>query len=112
MRNTSHLAGFAKARDLPYFLQNIGNIGCVRALQLAPTADLLDGFKQGTVTWEEYEKRFNNILEQRKPEETFPKQLLEDGCLLCSEDKPDNCHRRLVAEYFRDKLTNIEIEHL
>jgi len=27
------------------------------------------------------------------------KEKIEGGCLLCSEDKPHHCHRRLVAEY-------------
>jgi len=27
-----------------------------------------------------------------------------EGCLLCSEDKPHHCHRRLVAEYLKESL--------
>ncbi|EPE0459056.1 DUF488 family protein [Pseudomonas aeruginosa] len=32
--------------------------------------------------------------------------------LLCSEDKPHHCHRRLVAEYLAGKWPNVEIVHL
>jgi uncharacterized protein (DUF488 family) len=38
--------------------------------------------------------------------------MLDDGCLLCSEDKPHHCHRRLVAEYLNAKWGGISIEHL
>jgi len=32
--------------------------------------------------------------------------------LLCSEESPQHCHRRLIAEYLREKWDNIEIKHL
>jgi hypothetical protein len=31
---------------------------------------------------------------------------------LCSEEKPHHCHRRLVAEYFKEKWENVLIEHV
>jgi len=37
---------------------------------------------------------------------------MDGGCLLCSEDKPHQCHRRLVAEYLRERWGDVEIEHL
>jgi len=36
-------------------------------------------------------------------------------CLLCSEPKPDMCHRRLAAEHLRDRWAGsvqVEIIHL
>ena len=47
-----------------------------------------------------------------KKENVIEQGVLEDACLLCSEDKPHYCHRRLVAEYLREYWGNIEIEHL
>jgi uncharacterized protein (DUF488 family) len=38
--------------------------------------------------------------------------LIANGCLLCSEDKPDHCHRRLVAEYLKDHWGDVQICHL
>jgi uncharacterized protein (DUF488 family) len=32
--------------------------------------------------------------------------------LLCSEATADQCHRRLVAEYLRDRWGDVEIIHL
>ena len=37
---------------------------------------------------------------------------LNNSCFLCSEPTPERCHRRLVAEYFKEKFGNIEIKHL
>jgi len=51
-------------------------------------------------------------MRSREIEATAPKDILSDSCLLCSEDKPQRCHRRLVAEYLREKWGNVEIVHL
>jgi uncharacterized protein (DUF488 family) len=48
----------------------------------------------------------------RQIEKKVDKKLMEGGCLLCSEATPEHCHRRLVAEYLRDKWGGIEIVHL
>ncbi|MDI9404840.1 MAG: DUF488 family protein [Limnohabitans sp.] len=34
------------------------------------------------------------------------------GCLLCSEHKPHQCHRRLVVEYLRNKWGDLDAAHL
>ena len=36
-----------------------------------------------------------------KCQDTISREVLAEGCLLCSEDKPHHCHRRIVAEYFK-----------
>ena len=38
--------------------------------------------------------------------------MVDGDCLLCSEEKADNCHRRLVAEYFAKKNKDYNIYHL
>ncbi|HEX5337516.1 MAG TPA: DUF488 family protein [Gallionella sp.] len=40
------------------------------------------------------------------------RELLDGRCLLCSEDKPHHCHRRLVAEYLKQHWGDVEIVHL
>lgn len=111
LNNKSQLAGFAKRDDLSYFAETICGIGYQHIPDLAPTQDILDGFKKRKGSWEEYEEKFLRLMAQRRIEEINP-ELLDGGCLLCSEDKPHNCHRRLVAEYLRDKWGDVEIEHL
>jgi uncharacterized protein (DUF488 family) len=112
LNNTSQLAGFAKKEDLVYFLKKIGDIDYTHRPELAPTQDIMDAFKKKKGSWEIYEKQFRALLTQRAVEDTIPRKMLDGACLLCSEEKPQECHRRLVAEYFRDKWPEIEIVHL
>ena len=62
-------------------------------------------------SWSEYEEKFLDLMAKRRIEE-LDRDALDGGCLLCSEDKPHHCHRRLVAEYLRDKWGGVEIVHL
>jgi uncharacterized protein YeaO (DUF488 family) len=80
--------------------------------QLAPTQDILTAYKTNKGDWGIYERQFLKLMEERKIEETIPPEKLDGGCLLCSEEKPHHCHRRLVAEYLRGKWENVEIEHI
>jgi uncharacterized protein (DUF488 family) len=112
LNNTSQLAGFAKQDDLRYFLWAIGRIDYVHCLDLAPTKEILDAFKKNKADWSLYEKDFLMLLSGRKAEERISPALLQEACLLCSEEKPSHCHRRLVAEYLSEKWGNVEIVHL
>ena len=112
LNNVSQLAGFAKRKDLAYFLKEIANIDYIHLLDLAPTKDILDNYKKKKSDWETYEKSFLDLMRKRQIEKKISPEILDDSCLLCSEAKPHNCHRRLVAEYLQNKLGNISISHL
>ena len=112
LHNVSQLAGFAKRDDLRYFLKAICAIDYVHRPELAPTDVLLDDYKKLKGEWSTYEQRFLELMASRHIEETVPSASLEDACLLCSEDKPHHCHRRLVAEYLNRKWGGVEIVHL
>lgn len=113
LNNVSQLAGFAKRDDLRYFAQAICQIDYVHVPELAPTQDILDAFKKHGGDWDEYARLFLELMEERRIEETVAPELLHRGCLLCSEDKPDNCHRLLVAQYLQQKWDrNMSITHL
>lgn len=112
LNNISQLAGFAKRSDLKYFLKKIGNIEYVHLLDLAPTKDILDGYKKNGEDWQTYEKQFLQLISDRKIEKKVSPELLDGACLLCSEATPHHCHRRLVAEYLSQKLGTITIHHL
>ena len=114
LNNRSQLSGFAKQKDLQFFLREISKIDYLHLPQLAPTQDILDAFKKKKGTWEAYERSFLALMLSRKIEEEFQPELFDNACLLCSEHKPHHCHRRLVAEYLRAKWggIKIEIEHL
>lgn len=112
LNNTSQLAGFAKSDDLQYFLKAIANIDYVHIPELCPTQEMLDAFKKSKGSWGDYERDFNRLIEKRRISETVPRALLDGACLLCSEDTPEHCHRRLVAEHLRERWRDVEIVHL
>lgn len=112
LNNVSQLAGFAKRKDLEYFLQEIADIEYIHLLDFAPTKDLLNSYKKKQSDWQTYETSFLNLIEKRQIENKVTSDILDGGCLLCSEAEPHYCHRRLVAEYLNNKLGNINIYHL
>ena len=112
LNNVSQLAGFAKKDDLAYFLNEICEMEYVHLPELAPTKKILDDYKKRQGDWSTYENRFLELMKERRIEQTVPKKLVADGCLLCSEDKPHHCHRRLVAEYLKRYWGDVEVCHL
>jgi len=113
LSNVSQLAGFAKQKDLKYFLSKFGGIEYVHLLDLAPTKDILDDYKKQRISWADYEEKINYLIAERQIEKKISPALLDNGCLLCSEAKPHCCHRRLVAEYLQQKLdVAIKVHHL
>ncbi|WP_311769523.1 DUF488 family protein [Microcystis aeruginosa] len=59
-----------------------------------------------------YEQKFRQLISSRSIETKVSPDVINNACLLCSEAKPHNCHRRLVAEYLKDKWGNVNICHL
>lgn len=113
LNNLSQLAGFTKRDDLRYFTKAICGIEYIHVPELAPTSEILDPYKkQKNGDWALYERQFLDLMQQRRIEATMSPELLDGGCLLCSEEKPHHCHRRLVAEYLKEKWGNVEIEHI
>lgn len=115
LNNSSQLAGFAKGKDLEYFLEKIQGIRYKHDLKLSPTKEILNGYKKGTIQWEEYESEFIKLLNDRNIQQHIQLNYIKDLdslCLLCSEHIADNCHRRLVAEFIKSNFEDIEIIHL
>lgn len=113
LNNVSQLAGFAKRDDLKFFLREICNAEYTHQPVLAPEDKMLKAYKGGEMSWEDYERRFLDLMEKRRIEEAFSPQDLDGACLLCSEHKPHQCHRRLVVEYLNAHWsTKLEVRHL
>lgn len=113
LRNTSHLAGFAKKDDLKYFLKKIVDADYDHDTVLAPTDELLSAYRDKDITWDQYEERFRELMEQREIENHLkPGYFDKRTVLLCSEHKPDKCHRRLLVEYLAEAWGNVEAVHL
>jgi uncharacterized protein (DUF488 family) len=113
LKPDSQLSGFAKGRDLPYLLEK--TIGCVYQPfpQMAPSADILDQYRKDK-DWGTYAIAFTQLLADRDLIAQLDPQWWQSRrvCLLCSEHEPDQCHRRLVAEYISQQWTGVEIIHL
>ena len=112
LNNNSQLAGFSKKEDLAYFLKEIAGIEYVHLPDLAPTQDILDAYKKNKGDWGIYERAFLTLMTQREIEKRVQPDILQHGCLLCSEHLPHHCHRRLVAEYLNAKWGGIKTKHL
>jgi uncharacterized protein (DUF488 family) len=112
LNNVSQLAGFAKRDDLIFFLKELCNCEYRHIPDFAPTKEILDAYKKKKIDWAEYVRRFSKLIKDRKIEKEISAEDLNNSCFLCSEPTPEQCHRRLVAEYFKEKFGNIEIRHL
>ena len=107
----SQLAGFTKKDDLAYFLEELCGMDYVHLPILVPTETLLREYQDKLVDWTTYRRRFLNLMGRRRIEQNVPRKVISGACLLCSKGKPDNCHRRLVAEYLGRRRGDIEIRH-
>jgi uncharacterized protein (DUF488 family) len=113
LNNSSQLAGFTKAGDLPFFLKEICGAAYLHEPLLAPTQEMLDAFKKAKGSWEEYERRFLQLMAERKIEEKIDRNLFAaPTALLCSETTAEHCHRRLVLEYLQEKWGGLTVVHL
>ncbi|MBP8851189.1 MAG: DUF488 domain-containing protein [Breznakibacter sp.] len=113
LNNISQLSGFAKRDDLKFFLNELCGAEYVHSPELAPNKELLNAYKKGSMTWEKYEDKFLNLMAQRHIEKTIKPELLNQGCLLCSEHEPHMCHRRLVVQYLNENSNlDLKVKHL
>jgi uncharacterized protein YeaO (DUF488 family) len=62
--------------------------------------------------WAAYADRYLALLRQRNLQEKVRGTDLDSACLLCSEHRPEHCHRSLLAEYLREAAPQIEVVHL
>lgn len=113
LRADSQLSGFAKKKDLAFFLRNISGIEYQHSLDLAPSASMLDDYKKKKINWQQYEKLYVDLIKERAVESKLSIDGLGGTCLLCSESLPHQCHRRLAAEYLSKAFgSSVEIRHL
>ena len=113
LRPGGQLSGFAKGTDLRYFLDRLcGGCGYVHLPLLAPTPEILDGYRSDH-DWARYERRFAALMDERNVPGALDRALFAGNrvCLLCSEATPDQCHRRLVAQRLA-AAWNAKVVHL
>ena len=75
----------------------------------APEWSLVERWKSGRITWDEYIEEYTSMLDRRgikyalQTLETFDKVVF-----LCYEKPSDKCHRHLLAEYL-NKHHNLNV---
>jgi uncharacterized protein (DUF488 family) len=110
LNNSSQLAGFAKRDDLAFFVEALCDAEYVHEPRLAPTQELLDGFKKHKGAWNDYEEGFNTLLRERRIEDVLaPEFFAGPSVLLCSEATPEHCHRRLIVDYLQQVWPEVAI---
>lgn len=112
LNNVSQLAGFTKKNDLKYFLKVICDIEYQYLPQLTASKELLQAYRNEKLPWAEYEKTYLQLLEDRQVLKSLKPEDFDKACLLCSEEKPDHCHRRLAAEYFQKNWLDFKVNHI
>ena len=113
LRNDSQLAGFAKGDDLKFLLEKFLGMKYTYQPSLAPTKEMLKKYRSDK-NWDDYVVSFNKLMQEREMHIILKKIISDsDGvCLLCSEDIPKQCHRRLLAEYYKEFDNSVNIMHL
>ena len=113
LNNSSQLAGFSKQDDLRFFLKELCDAEYLHVPLLAPEQGMLDAYKKQKGDWNEYERRFLDLMNARHIEEHLDKSLFDvPAVLLCSEPTAEHCHRRLVLEYLQHHWNGLTINHL
>jgi uncharacterized protein (DUF488 family) len=113
LRPDGQLAGFAKRRDLPFFLAKLAGCDYSYNGMLSPSDEILDAYRADK-DWPAYVERFERLMDERDVPNVLDRSAFEAKrcCLLCSEASPVKCHRRLLAERMVRTWGDIEIVHL
>jgi uncharacterized protein (DUF488 family) len=111
INKSSQLAGFAKGSDLPYFLKVSADIKYESIESLAPTKDLLKQYRSKEISWGIFEELYLKQIRSSEVLNSLRPGDFDHACLLCSENSPEKCHRRLLAEEMQ-KQWDIQVVHL
>lgn len=100
LNNVSQLAGFSKYPDIDYLARVVLGAAYEHDLRLAPTQDLLDGYRKLKRGWDFYRSGYLALMKERNIPAALDRSAYEDNvtALLCTEPSFETCHRRLVAE--------------
>lgn len=79
---------------------------------LAPSLELLKGYKDEDISWQEYIPIFQREVLEGKAE--YVKELAEisaqrDVTILCYEKTSEKCHRRLLAQACKEYRSDLEV---
>ena len=109
----SQLAGFARKKDLPYFVKELADADYEYRRDLAPSKEILKAYKDQKMSWDDYEVQYIDLIHYRNIANILSADEVSESCFLCACKTEHNCHRRLLAEYLgREWQAQIKIIHL
>ena len=114
LNNKSQLAGFTKGADLQYFLKIICNCDYFYCEEFAPTKEILEAYQKKELDWQEYERLYIRLMNERGAYITFANRfmLYENVVLLCSEPTADRCHRGILSEMLCKVDPSMALHHI
>ena len=112
INRSSQMSGFAKEKDLGFFLEKLNGIEYVVNEELAPTKSLLSEYRERQIDWTTYSLSYLELLSRRSILSKFNQSYFDNSVLLCSEKAPIACHRVLLADFLKSNFNNVEIVHL
>ena len=116
LNNVSQLASFSKYPDVVYFLKEICGCEYKSDKKFAPAESTLKDWRDKKISWTQYVLQFDSTMRQRNIDDyirsAYAKAVEEKNiCFLCSEETPENCHRRLIAQRF-STIFGVGVIHL
>lgn len=109
----SQLSGFAKKKDLPYFMRELAGADYEYREELAPSEDILKAYKDKRISWDEYETQYLDLIDRRNIVTILSPEEVDHACFLCACKTHHHCHRRVLAEYLqRECNRTLEIVNL
>lgn len=111
LNNTSQLAGYTKKDDLAYFLKEICGCGYEHRPDLAPTKEMIDGYKSKSVAREAFERQYCKVMRDRGAISSFADQYRGYGRigLLCSGVDITSCHQQLLSDMIAEQVPSITV---
>ena len=113
IHNSSQLAGFAKKGNIEFFTEQLTSLTYFELPLLAPSEEMFKKYR-GDRDWLTYEQSYEHLMKARDVSEDIDPVLFQHGAvLLCSEPTPEQCHRRLAAEFLgAEVFEDASIVHL
>lgn len=104
-----HTADDGKTKD-PRFYQGIYDEW---RPTLAPPLKLVGALKRGEIDWAEFADNYNEHLNvpqvDRAIQELLRAAMESNVTIMCAEEAPENCHRRLIAEKCQLIVPSLEV---
>lgn len=114
IKPSSQLAGYSKQDSLKFFSREMLGINYIHETLLCPEAGALKAYRSEELTWSRYQEMYLQLLEDRNLQinldiTSWGKRPL----LLCSELRPEKCHRKLAAEHLHEVIPSVtKVTHL